>query len=76
MSVYPLPTCSGTSPPSGKSMLVKVVVPATVGAVVLVTILVIVVVVGLFYIYKKRSRAFSFQRMTFSSINDEEEDEE
>ena len=57
-------------------MLVKVVVPATLGAVVLVAVLLVVIIVGLVYVHKKRLRSFTFQRMTFSSINDEEEEEE
>ncbi len=63
-----MPGHTGT-PGKSSSMLVKVVVPATVCAVVLVAVLVVLVVVGLLYVTKKRSRAFTFQRMTFSSIN-------
>lgn len=56
-------------------MLVKIVVPVTVVAVLVVVVLVVLMIVGFVYNKKKRSRAYTFQRMAFN-VNDPEEDDD
>ena len=54
----------------------KIVVPVGVVAVLVVVGVVVGVVLGVVLSKKKRARAYTFHRMTFSTVNDDEEEED